>query len=346
MVTGEFRPYQVIDVHAKVAGYLKKISVDVGDRVKAGQVLATLEIPEMRDELAQSTAELGRSSAEESRARGDLERAQSNAALVDLSYKRLTSVNKSEPGLIAQQEIDEALARKQSADAQVSAAKAALAAATQEIGVSKAKGQRTQTMSDYSKIAAPFSGMITKRFADTGAMIQAGTAANALPLVRLAQIDRLRMVLPVPESVVGQVKIGAALDIKVPSLGKTFTGRVSRFTGDVQTATRTMDVEVDVPNPGGILIPGMYAEAVLTLKRHNRALTIPIQAIAGKDGKYSVMVVSPAGILQSRPIQTDIETATKVEVTSGLSADELVVVGDKSRLKPGQKVEAKVVGLS
>jgi RND family efflux transporter MFP subunit len=346
VLTGEFRPYQVIDLHAKVAGYLKQISVDVGDRVQAGQLLAVIEIPEIADELTRAEAESRRSHSEQDRAKGELDRALANQSLVDLSYKRLLGVTKTEPGLVAQQEIDEAAARKRSADAQVAAARAALASAEQQIAVSQATEQRGKTMVEYARIVAPFSGMITKRFADPGAMIQAGTASQsqAMPVVRLAQIDRLRTVIPVPESIVPIVRVGAPVTIRVNSLGKSFPARISRYTGDVATSTRTMDAEIDVANPG-ILMPGMYADVVLTLEKREHAITVPVQALMSRAGRKSVLVVSPEGIVEERPIELGIENSARVEIRSGLAQDEMVVVGNRTELKAGQKVDPKVSGV-
>jgi RND family efflux transporter MFP subunit len=346
VLTGEFRPYQSVELHAKVAGYLKQINVDVGDQVKAGQLLGTIEIPEINDDLAHAEAEGRRSAAEIDRAKSELARAEASKSLVDLSYKRLVDVNKAEPGLVAEQEIDEALARKRTADAQVAAAQATLASATQQAEVTKATVQKSQTMVDYARIVAPFSGMITKRFADPGAMIQAGTASQsqAMPLVRLAQIDRLRTVIPVPESIVPQVRVGAQVQIRVNSLNKTFTATVSRYTGDVLTTTRTMDAEIDVANPGLQLRPGMYADVILTLEKRDNAVTVPVQALIAKPDKQMVLVISPRGIVEERKVAVGIQTTARVEVRTGLEQGEMVVVGNRTELKPGQKVEPKLGG--
>jgi RND family efflux transporter MFP subunit len=347
VLTGEFRPYQAIDLHAKVAGYLKEISVDVGDRVKAGQLLAIIEIPEMNDELVRSEAESRRSHSELERAKSDLERSLSNQALVELSYKRLLSVGKTEPGLIAQQEIDEAAARKRTADAQVAADRAALVSAEQQIGISRAIEQRSKTMVEYARIVAPFSGVITKRFADPGAMIQAGTASQsqAMPVVRLAQIDRLRTVIPVPESIVPLLRVGAGVNVRINSLGKTYPGRIARFNKDVATATRTMEAEIDFANPDGQVVPGMYADVVLTLEKRQDAVTVPVQALISSGDKKAVMVVTPQGLIEERLVQLGIETAARVEVRSGVNPDELVVVGNRTELKVGQVVLPKVGGV-
>lgn len=343
-VAGEFRPYQTVDIHAKVAGYLREIGVDVGSRVAAGQVLANLEIPEMRDDVAFATAELRRAEAEMMRARGELERAEANLSIVELSYQRLVKVMKAEPGLIAQQEIDEALGRKRVAEAQLSGARAAIGAAEQDIEGARAKQNRTRTLTDYTTITAPFAGVVTKRFADPGALVPAGTSSNAVPLVRIADVSRLRLVVPVAESASSKIRLGSSLEVRVTSLNKTFTGRVARFGGDVSLATRTMDVEIDVANPGGALMPGMYAEVTLTLRENSDALLVPLQAVSYTQGKKAVMLVTVEGLLEERTVHTGIETASKVEVTSGLKTGDMVVVGSKTQLRIGDKVSPKVGG--
>jgi RND family efflux transporter MFP subunit len=347
VLTGEFRPYQVIDLHAKVAGYLKRINVDVGDHVTAGQLLATLEVPEMNDDLAHAAATIKRGVSEVQRYQRELQNAETNRKLAELSYSRLANVNKNDPGLIAQQELDIALAKQQSSEQQVAAARAALASAEQQVEISKTTQQHTRTMADYTHITAPFSGVITKRFADTGAMIQAGATSQsqALPVVRLAQIDRLRLIIPVPESFVPRIQLGAQVMVRVSSLGKSIPGKVARYSKDVLLATKTMETEIDVPNPGWLLTPGMNADVVLTLEKRANALTVPVQSLTLRDGARFVMVVNPQGAIEERPIQVGIETPAKVEVLSGVRPDELVIVGNRSQLRPGQKVEPKLGGI-
>jgi RND family efflux transporter MFP subunit len=348
VLTGEFRPYQVVDLHAKVAGYLKRINVDTGDHVQAGQLLATLEIPEMKDDLAYAAATIKRGISEVQRAQRELQNAETHRKLAELSYSRLANVNKSDPGLVAEQELDVALAKQQSAEQQVAAARAALVSAEQQVEISRTSEQHTRTMADYTQITAPFSGVITKRFADTGAMIQAGTASQsqAMPVVRLAQIDRLRLIIPVPESFVPRIQLGAAVMVRVNSLGKTFPGRVARYSKDVLLSTKTMETEIDVPNPGWTLTPGMNADVVLTLEKRPGALTVPVQSLTLREGNRFVMVVNAQGAIEERPIKVGIETPANVEVLSGVRKDELVIVGNRSQLRDGQKVEAKLGGIS
>jgi RND family efflux transporter MFP subunit len=343
-----FRPYQEVDVHAKVAGFMNAIYVDVGDRVRTGQVLATLEIPELKQELQQAAAAVKRSEAEATHAQNEIERSESAHKAVHSSYVRLAAVLESRPNLVAQQEIDDAQARDRVGEAQIAAANAALAAAQEQVLVSKANMERIQALLDYSRITAPFSGVITKRYADTGAMIQAGTASQtqAMPVVRLSQNDRLRLVLPVPESIIPRVRIGSAVEVKVATLDRTFEGRVARFTGKLDTATRTMDTEVDVPNPELILMPGMYAYATLTIERREHALSVPVMAVSNRDNQTTLMVVNSENQLEERTVTVGIETPNKVEILSGLKEDELVVVGSRAQFKSGQRVTPKVVQIA
>jgi RND family efflux transporter MFP subunit len=347
VLTAEFRPFQEIDVMAKVAGYVKKIHVDVGDRVQEGQLLALIEIPEMADDQARAESLLSRSQAELARARDELKRAESSHNIAHLSYVRLSEVAKEKAGLIAQQEIDDAQSKDLVAEAQVSAAKSTVAAAEQQVHVSLAEVQKTKTLLDYTRVIAPFSGVVTKRYADLGSMIQAGTSSStqAMPLVRLSQNDQLRLTLAVPESAVPRVHIGQEVEVRVPTLGRSFAGRVARFAGKVAAATRTMDTEVDVPNPNLVLIPGMYAQASLTLDERKHALAVPIAAVdfAGDEMSGQVLVVNTQNRVEARKLQLGLQTETKVEVRSGLREGEMVVTGNRSGLRPGQQVRPKPV---
>src|ERR1041384_8373576 len=185
VLTAEFRPFQEIDVMAKIAGYVKKINVDVGDRVQEGQVLALIEVPEMADDQARAESLLSRSQAEVARAKDELQRAESAHKIAHLSYTRLSDVAKQKPGLIAQQEIDDAQSKDLVAEAQISGAKSSVSAAEQQVQASLAEVQKTKTLLDYTRVTAPFAGSVTKRYADTGSMIQAGicSATQAMPLI-------------------------------------------------------------------------------------------------------------------------------------------------------------------
>ncbi len=348
VLTAEFKPFQEVDVMAKVAGYVKQINVDVGDRVKQNQVLATLEVPEMGDDLTRANAGVQRSQAEVARANDELQRAEAARQIADLSFKRLSAVSEKKPGLVAQQEIDDARSKYLVSDAQVSAAKSALSVAKEQVQVNRAEVQKVKTLMDYTKVVAPFAGVVTKRYADNGSMIQAGTASQtqAMPVVRISENSLLRLILPVPESAVPTVHIGQQVEVRVPTLNRSFPGRVARFANKLSLTTRTMDTEVDVPNPTLVLIPGMYAEVNLTLNRRNAVLAVPIMAV-DRNGDVSgrVMVVTPNHRVESRKITLGLETAQNLEVRSGLNEGDMVVLSGRSGLQPGEEVHPKITSM-
>jgi len=344
-IAAEFRPFQEIEVHAKVAGYVKHIGVDVGDRVRAGQLLAVLEVPELQDDLQQEQAAVRHAQEEVNRANADLERAESVHEVAHLNATRLSGVLKARPNLVAQQDIDDAIGRDRVSEAQVATAKAAIAAAQQQLEVAKATENKTRTLVAYTQITAPFDGVITHRYADTGAMIQAGTSSQtqSMPLVRLSQNDRLRLVIPVPASAVPRVRVGERVAVTVQALHKTVLGTVARFADRLDPETRTMHVEVDVQNPQLELVPGMYADATLVLDEAKNVLVAPIQAIDRVETQSRAMVVGEDGRIAARSLTVGLETDDRVEVKQGLNDGDAVVIGSRAQLKPGMLVSPKVM---
>jgi RND family efflux transporter MFP subunit len=344
-LAAEFRPYQEIEVHAKVAGYVKAINVDVGDRVSQGQLLAVLEIPELQDDMTTAEAGVKHSEEEVNRAQADLARAESAHEVAHLGSSRLAAVMQQRPNLVAQQDIDEAQGRDRISEAQVATAKATISAAQQQLAVARANENKTKTLFAYARITAPFAGVITHRYADTGAMIQAGTSSQsqAMPIVRLSQNSMLRLIIQVPESAVSRIHLGEPVDVQVQALGRTFGGKVARFAEKLNSDTRTMETEVDVANPTLELVPGMYANASITTDAARGVLVVPVQAVDRKDDKLTAMVVSADGRIETSALATGIEAPDRVEVKSGLHAGELVVMGSRAQLKPGAAVTAKVL---
>jgi RND family efflux transporter MFP subunit len=277
----------------------------------------------------------------------ELNRVQANRDVLHLQYDRLNGVSKSKPGLVAQQEVDDAQGKDLAAEAQVEASKSNLQAAQSQLQVADAKRARDQALFDYSNITAPFAGVVTQRFANLGALLQAGTSSStqAMPLVRLSQDNIFRLVIPVPESYVRYIHIGDQVQVRVPSLGRTTPGKVARFSEDVQEDTRTMHTEVDVPNPNGVLVKGLFAEATISLEAKDNVLNVPLQAIDHNGDKITVFVVSEAKKLETRTVVLGIQTSSDAEVLSGLEEGQLVVVSDRSSLKEGEEVEPKVIEL-
>ncbi len=343
LLTAEFVPFQEVDVMAKVSGYVREIGVDVGDHVRPGQRLAVLEVPEMRDDLVRSEATVDEAEAEVVAYRDEVRRSESAHKQAHLSHERLAGVVKERPGLVAQQEIDDASTRDQIAETQVAAANSRLNAALRKVNVNRADLARVKTMLAYTEVTAPFAGIITKRYANNGSMIQAGTSSQtqAMPLVRLSQSELLRLILPVPESIVPLVRLGQTITVRVPTLNRTFPGRVARFSGKVQSATRTMETEVDIPNPGFTLVAGMYAEANFPTESRTGALAVPITAVdlnSGSDTAGKVLLVNAESKLEVRKVELGLETSDVYEIRSGLKAGDAVVLGNRANLRPGLTV--------
>jgi RND family efflux transporter MFP subunit len=344
-LSSELVPFQEIDVYAKESGYVQKLLVDYGTRVKQGQLMAVLEIPELVDQLQQDQAAVQNAEHEVDHAQHELNRFEAQYKVAHLEGARLTSVAEQRPGLVAQQEVDDAQGKDLAAQSQVEAGKAGLDAAKSQLSVMQAKLAHDQTLYAYSRITAPFAGVVTQRYANLGTLMQAGTSSStqALPLVRLSQDDLFRLVIPVPESSVRYIGVGDSVAVHVPALNRTFRGKVARFSVDVKEETRTMHTEVDVPNPDRVLIPGVYAEATLTLEKRDNALAVPLQAVNHQEDKTTVYVVTPNGEVKGCPVTLGLETATEAEVVSGLVEGESVIVSDRSGLNPGQHVRPQVV---
>ncbi len=347
-LSSELVPFQEIDVYAKESGYVKKLDVDYGTRVKAGQVLAILEIPELEAQLQEDQAEVKNAVNQVTRAQHDLGRYQAQYNALHLQYTRLNGVFESQPGIVAQQEVDDAQGKDLAAASQVDAAQAALEAAESQLSVAKAKLGHDQSLFDYSKITAPFPGVVTDRYANLGTLVQAGTGSStqAMPIVRLSEDDLFRLVIPVPESYVQYIHMGDHVDVRVPSLNQTFPGKVARFSVDVREDTRTMHTEVDVLNPKRVLLPGLYANAVLNLQQEHDVPSVPLQALNHEGERTTVFVVDANGVLEDRNVQVGLQTASDAEISGGLNAGDLVVVSDRSSLKAGEKVHARQVAIT
>jgi RND family efflux transporter MFP subunit len=344
-ISGEFKPFQDIEVHAKVAGYIKKIYVDVGDHVKDGQTLAELEVPELAAQLSGTDAAVRKSREEIRRAQSDILRAQSLHSAAHSAYTRLKQAGDSRAGLVAQQELDDSEAKDLEAEAQVASTQAELSAAQQQLQMAEANQRQYTALSAYSHIVAPFAGVVTARYADTGALVAAGTSSStqAAPVVRLAQVSKLRLVLPIPESLAGQIHLGDPVKVHVQALDQDIKGQVSRFSDSLDLQTRTMETEIDFPNRDGRVIPGMYAETRLSLREKPNSLTVPLEAVTRSGEDATVLAVNAQNILEERHVKLGLEDNARVEVLSGLSDQDRVVIGNRSEFRNGQKIQPKDV---
>ncbi|NUQ29996.1 MAG: efflux RND transporter periplasmic adaptor subunit [Acidobacteriaceae bacterium] len=342
-LSAEFRPYQEVDVMAKIAGYVRSIGVDIGDHVRQNAVLATLEVPEVQDDVAKAKAGVAAAEADMVTAQAAVEKARAGAEIASLSFKRIQDVATRDRGLVPRQEIDVARSRELEANAQLASVSAALKAAEQKKLQAESEYQRAVAMMQYATIRAPFNGVVTKRYANTGSMIQAGISSQsqAMPVVKLAQNDVLRLVLPVPVTDVAGVKTGQLVDVDVASVNRKLQGKVTRYADSVQMATRTMDTEVDVPNPDGSLVPGMYAEVHLHLAARPHVLSVPLDAVDGLGTSQQQAYVVHNGVIHLASVKVGLQTPSRVEILSGLQSGDKVIVGRHTGMYDGQKVDAQ-----
>jgi len=343
-LSAEFKPYQEVDVMAKIAGYVKNIRVDIGDHVQQGEMLATLEVPEIQDELAKAKAGVETADANIVTAQANVTHAQAVSNIAHLSYERIRDVAAKDKGLVPRQDVDVAQSRDLEAAAQLASVNSAVKAAQEMKSGAESEYSRAQAMVQYATIRAPFTGVVTKRYANTGSMIQAGTSSQsqAMPVVRIAQNDILRVILPVPVNSVGEIKDGQAVEVGVTNLGTTLQGRVTRYADSVQMTTRTMDTEVDVPNLEGKIVPGMYAEVHLHLAARPDVLSVPLDAVDGLGTSAQQVYLVRDGEIHLVKVTVGLQTPARVEILSGLKRGDSVVVGRHSGLSDGEKVSAQL----
>lgn len=331
-IASEFLPFQEIDVYAKVSGYIQKLYVNWGTHVRAGQLMAVLEIPELQQQIQSDEASVERASEE-------LNRAKSEYTVAHLTAQRLQDVQKTQPDLVAQQDIDVATGKDQETNAAVSAAKQGLLAAQSTL-------EKDKALYSYARMTAPFDGVVTQMYAYTGALLPAGTSSNIgnSALCHLSQNDLLRLVIPVPERAVPDVLLGESVAVSVSSLSRTFSGKIVRFADQIDLATRTMHTEVSVPNPKYELVPGMYASVQIPLHTRTNVLTLPVQAVqASGNGDGTVLLVDAANQVERRDVKLGLQTANDFEILSGLREGDTVIFGEQNQYKPGQSVSPKLV---
>ena len=297
---GEVKPYQQATLCAKVAGYLKSITVDKGDRVKEGDLIANIEVPEMVADLARYKAEV---------------------EVADREYRRLSESQKKLPDLVVPQTVDNAKGK---------------------LDVAKASLERTEALLGFAKITAPFSGVITKRMVDSGAFIPAATSSSAAQnaaLVTLSDFNRVRVQVAVPEMEASLVSTGQPVRVTVEGLaGRSFDGKISRFSYTLDEATKTMLAEIELANPKLELRPGMYVIVKIGIERKEEALLVPADAVVVEKAGAFVFTVNDNKAKKTR-VQTGFTDGANVEIVNGLKPDQAVIVVGKGLLIDGQAVK-------
>lgn len=322
-----------------------KINVDIGDRVHKGQTLAVLEVPELNAQLKGAGFDMQQAQDDLLRAQHEVKRAEATHAALHADYQRLLDASKAQPGLVAQQEIDDAQSKDLSSESQVDAAKAAADAAREHQQSANSEKDRMQALQNYTNVVAPLDGVIVWRYADTGALIQSGTNSNEqdIPIVRLSQSGLLRLRMPIPEDDVRYVHVGDEMQVRVDAIGRSFTGKIVRFTRDVNFETRTMETEVDVENQDLSISPGMYANAQMQLAHADNVTTIPVEALVLKGNQETVLSLDADNRIHIRNVEVGLRGSKLAEIKNGLQPGDRVVLGGQENYREGERVEPILV---
>lgn len=340
---GTIKANQQATLYAKVPGYLKSIKVDIGDTVKAGQLLAELEVPELNADLVRAKSAVVRAEAEKAKAASSVTKSRVELGASQSDNERMSKARKSSPDLITPQALDDSKARYESAKASLAEAQAGEALAAARSGEAQAELKRIEALLAFAQVQAPFAGTITERFVDAGAFIPAatsGTAARNAAIVTLMDFDTVRASVGVPELEASLVQAGQPVKVTVQGVAnRVFSGTVTRHAFALDDATRMLRLEADLPNPQKELRPGMYANIRVGVEKHTNALLIPAGALLMEKANASVFQYVD-GKAKKTSVKVGFNDGTNVEIISGLTGAEHVLIFGKAAPTDGQAVSA------
>ncbi|HEY1686565.1 MAG TPA: efflux RND transporter periplasmic adaptor subunit [Tepidisphaeraceae bacterium] len=319
---GETHGWYQSTIYARVNGYVDKWNVDIGDKVHKGEILATIATPDLD---AQSQAAIQQLAV----AQSGIAVAQANAAFAKTTYERW---HNSPPGVVAPQETDEKKAAYDSSIAELQAAQSKVSAAEAEV-------DRLRAMESYKNVTVPYDGIITMRRIDIGNLVTAGSTSNTSPLYDLAQVNVIRVFADVPQYACSQITIGVPATMTSKSFpGRVFHGTVARTARAIDTATREMKVEVDIPNPDGTLVPGMYVTVNFQVQRKG-LLEIPASALMFRTAGPQVAVVNANGKIDFHEVEIAVDDGNNVDIGSGLQNGDRIALNLSSQISDGEKVQ-------
>src|SRR5216684_4386677 len=338
--------FEEADLFAKVSGYLSDVRVDIGDHVKAGQVLAVIDVPEMKQELAEAKAQLASKQSSLESARRQLDRNKADLALQNALAKDREQLGEGR-GFISDRTLDQVHANAEIAKADLGVAEANRDLAANQVDLAAATVEKIKALLAYSQIVAPFDGVVARRLVNRGDLVQAATATRTRPstgsLFTVQRIDTIRVFCDVPENDVPHVQIGDPAVVKPSGFdGKPFIGKVTRFSLRLNPQTRDMRTEIDLSNPEERLYPGMYAEVSLEMNRRPDALTVPAAAV-GSDGDGSFVYTVADNRIARLALKTGLVDDGNIEVTAGLSDTTPVVAAVKSAPPSGTATQPPMV---
>jgi RND family efflux transporter MFP subunit len=330
-------------IFARVDGYLSKRNVDIGDHVKAGQILAEIETPELEQQIQQMQATLSNSQSFLKELQAEMALAQANLNMSQKTYDRWQALEKR--GAISHQDADDKGADLDVRKAQLEAARAKIASARDLIAANEANLRRLQQMKQFSHVTAPFDGIITYRVIDVGTLINSGNSGATHEIFRVADTSIMRIFVNVPQTFVGEIRDGQKAELRVQELpGQVFYPTVAHSTHEVDVNSRSMLSVLRVPNPTGILMPGMYAQVRFASIRSVPSLLIPGDALVSGSKGTRVAVVDAGSRIRFREIRVGIDYGGEIEVLSGVSAGDLVVMNPTDAVREGTLVEVHKSG--
>jgi RND family efflux transporter MFP subunit len=340
LLPGNIEPLYSANLYARIDGYMDRRNVDIGAKVKAGQILAVISAPEVDQQLLQSRATLAQSEAALQQARAALEQAKANAELARLTKERDLPLGQQRA--ISQQIVDGAVQAYDARVADVSAAAASITAAEANVTANRANVSRLLQMQGFERIVAPFDGVITQRNVERGDLVSTGSSGASKPLFSIAQSGTLRIQVDVPQSEAVNIQDGqkAAVDVK-ERLGRAYTGTVIRNAGALNNAARTMLTEVQVENSDGSLLPGMYAQVKFTLPEQRTSLIIPTSSLVVDHGGMHVVTVAANHTVHFVPVTIGKDMGKEVEILNGLHGSEALVSSPSDLLNEGDHVEVR-----
>ena len=330
-------------IFSRVDGYLRTRLVDYGDRVKTGQLLAEIDTPELDQQIRQARAAVSQTQSTLNEVKADLDLSKANLNLARLTVERWRRL--ADKGVVARQEADQKEADFAVTEAQVARAQASITTTQETVHANEANLHRLEEMKAFARITAPYDGVITSRNVDPGWLINSGSGGTARELFHIAQIQVLRIFVNVPQTNVASVHPGQTAELRVQELpGQVFSARVARIANSLDSNSRAMLTVLEVPNPSGVLMPGMYAEVRFSTGRAEAAVLVPGDVlILGKQGPR-VAVVAPDHRIHLRPIRIGQDLGSEIEVVSGLSAGEVVVANPSDAVRENALVDLRNIG--
>lgn len=333
---GETRPFLTAAITARATGYIAERRIDIGSRVKAGDLLLRIAAPDLDQQLAQAQAQLGQLQAQRLQAEAQVEQAKASVTLANLTNNRTTTL--ADQGWASRQNADTSQASVLSQAATLASAEAGVKVAAANIKAQEAVVERLKALTAFEQVVAPFDGVVTTRNVDAGDLVRADNGGT--PLVTIDQDSTLRIAVNVPQNLTRGVAPGVDVTIRVPQLpGRSFAGAVERSSVALQAASRTLTTEVDVPNPDGILRAGMHADVTLKLPRAKPGVVVPSEAAIFVKGQLRVAVVKDDGRITWRTIRMRRDFGRALEVEDGVDAQTRLILGPSPDLREDQPVD-------